>query len=196
MAECAPRTAWVPDDARWSRRRCAPPLSRTRARTSVPTRPGDGGHRSRASPQRRAGRMGPGSNHAVVRALGVLRRQPALRVLSAGSPPARPLGPVAAARAGAGGRRRRECGRIGASGVAAGSRSTSRMRVTSRVRCAGCGAPTRPPRSACPASPARRTTSPEDALRCRKRGGGADFGLDAIDVDERNQRPRQRGHRR
>ena len=167
-------------------------------RTSAPAASSsDGRNRPRASPERHAGRVGPAcesrrcsdaggtsSGNLLFACFPLGPRQDDLWVRSAARPSRR------------GRSRRGECDRIGASGVEAGSRSTSRMGVTSRVRCAGYGALTRQPRSACPASPAERTTSPEDALRCRKRGAGADFGLDALHVDKRNQDPRQRGHHR
>ncbi len=196
MAECGSRTAWVPDDAEvepqavrtvaiadsdederpdasWRREE---PLSRVASTTRWPDGP-------RFESRRRSDAGGTSSATCSLR---VFRWLPARTTSGSGCRcPSR-----------RGRSRRGECDRIGVSGVAAGSRSTSRMGVTSRVRCAGYGALTRQPRSACPASPAERTTSPEDALRCRKRGAGADFGLDALHVDKRNQGPRQRGHHR
>ena len=197
MAECGSRTAWVPDDAE-----VEPQAVRTVAiaDSDEDERPDASWRREEplsrvASTTRWAGwaqvRITP-----VVRTLGVLRRQPALCVFSAALPARTTSGSGCRCPSRRGRSRRGECDRIGVSGVAAGSRSTSRMGVTSRVRCAGYGALTRQPRSACPASPAERTTSPEDALRCRKWGAGADFGLDALHVDKRNQGPRQRGHHR
>ncbi len=109
---------------------------------------GRGRDRSRAPPQRHAGRMAERAHHAHVRTLGILRRATSSSPASRCGPASTTCGSGCRSPSRPGRWRRRACARIGASAVAAGSRWTSRPRGTSTVRCAGCAAPTRPPERA------------------------------------------------